>query len=490
MPELSSQTNMNASIDHSAVLSSVASRASSPHTVAVVGSGIAGLTAAYRLQQAGLQVTVFEGEQVVGGRMGDRKVGDIAFNSGARLVYPFGKAFNRLIADLSLGDVLVPLKNLTAQCVAPGGGRHTIELMPSARSLATPGLRLTERLAMIRHALQMRALKGRVDPDWATSAMDVDPAFDRLTLADFTRERIGPNVLKTMVEPVFRATRSFNPETLSALFYLTTVPHLIGEDTVYTLKGGMGRVCAALAAQLTVRMGTRVTSIRRHHSDATQPAMSLTLADGEVHRFDHIVCAVEGSLARQLVEAPLDAERAMLEHVRYNSLGVVHYGFAGPLPPVMDFATRDTPSRIATYQQLPAAPAQGRPLTQIYCQLTPEAAEEAQARGLTGELDVLLRDELRQRIPDFDAQVVSVVNQWIPRKLPVFSPGYGARLQAFWQWQESPARALDRPLVYCGDWTAQALLTGACASGERAAQIVLQRVVNQAPVRASVPAKN
>lgn len=37
--------------------------------VAVVGAGIAGLTAAYRLAQAGLQVTVFESESKVGGRV-------------------------------------------------------------------------------------------------------------------------------------------------------------------------------------------------------------------------------------------------------------------------------------------------------------------------------------------------------------------------------------------------------------------------------------
>jgi oxygen-dependent protoporphyrinogen oxidase len=166
----------------------------------------------------------------------------------------------------------------------------------------------------------------------------------------------------------------------------------------------------------------------------------------------------------------------MLGAVRYNSLGVVHYGFKRPLPPVMQFAMRGAASRIATYQQMPAAPEQARPDAQIYCQLTPEAVLEAQQRGLTGDLDSLIRDELRARIADFDANVSAVVNQWIARKLPVFSPGYGARLKAFWQWQEAPERAHDRSVVYCGDWTAQALLTGACASGERAAQIVLRRL--------------
>ncbi|MGF6768290.1 oxygen-dependent protoporphyrinogen oxidase [Paraburkholderia sp. GAS199] len=450
-----------------------------PVSALVVGSGIAGLTAAYRLHQAGLQVTVLEANGVVGGRMGDRRVGDIAFNSGARLVYPFGSAFNRLIADLSLQEMLVPLRRLTAQCVSANGS-HTIELMPSARSLATPGLPLRERFALMTHALRMRAQRGRVDPDWAMSAIADDPAADQQTLAQYVRDAIGPQALSSMVEPVFRSTRSFNPETLSALFYRSTVPHLVGEDTVYTLKGGMGGVCHALAARLDVRTNAAVASIEAmpDAQSGNHARFAVTLRDGTVFSADHVVCATEGSLASKLMRNPQREEREMLDAVRYNALGVVHYGFSKPLPPLMQFAPRGAPSRISTFQQLPASPASGRPLTQIYCQLTPEAADEAERRGLTGDLDTLLRDELRARIADFDRHVSAAVTQWIPAKLPVFAPGYGARLQAFWRWQEAPARRAASPVVYCGDWTSQALLTGACASGERAAQIVLSRLQN------------
>ena len=509
-----------------------------PPCVAVVGAGIAGLTAAYRLMREGMIVTVFEAATVVGGRMGDRREGDIAFNSGARLVYPFGVDFHRLVADLGLTEIMLPLRGLSATCVAPGG-QHLIELMPSYRSLLTPGLGLGERLGLIRHALQMRAAKNKVSPDWANSAMALNPAYDDMTLADYIRDALGPNVLKQMVEPVFRATRSFNPETISALFYLSTVPHLVGEEAVYTLRGGMGTVCHELAQQLNVRTDMSVKSIEQNarvssgafvsnavasvgssldshigssHSSGARSSASMTVrfANGGAEDFDYVICAVEGSLARDLVSAPQPAEKAMLERVQYNELGVVHYGYAKPLPPMMHFATRESPSRIATYQQLPAAPAQGRPLTQIYCQLTPEAADEAREKGLTENLDVLLREALQKCLPDFDANVVSVVNQWIPRKLPIFSLGYGRALQDFWQWQEAPERAApganrtvgmgskgdaasgdaqsgsssiadtgalsERPLVYCGDWTAQALLTGACASGERAAKIIMDRV--------------
>ncbi|WP_250536522.1 NAD(P)/FAD-dependent oxidoreductase [Caballeronia sp. AZ10_KS36] len=447
--------------------------------VAVVGAGIAGLTAAYRLKQAGVRVTVFDAQSVVGGRMGDRRSGDLVYNSGARLVYPFGQAFNRLVDDLALHDALVPLHRLTAQCKSPQG-EHTIELMPSPRSLATPGLAAGERVRLVAHAIAMLRAKKQVDPDWATSALAVDARLDDMTLAAYIRQTLGPNVLARMVEPVFRATRSFDPEELSALFYVSTVPHMVGQSTVNTLKGGMGRLCHALAAQLDVRTGTPVRKIRRRAD-----GVELALQNGELFRADFAVCAVEGSLAKAIVDSPTQAESRMLDAVRYNSLGVVHYGFSKPLPPMMQFAMRGLPGRIATYQQLPAAPASGRPLTQIYCQLTPEAAREAVQRGVEHELDVLIRDELRAYIPDFDRHVVAVANQWIARKLPVFSPGYGARVNQFWRWQEQRANERSEesapPVVYCGDWLSQALLTGACASGERAARILIERM------RAAVP---
>lgn len=464
---------MDTSLDDRPAMAAAARQDGNGPRVIVIGSGIAGLTAAYRLGQAGMHVTVLEAAETVGGRMGDRREGDIVFNSGARLVYPFGGAFNRLVADLALGDALVPLRRLSARCVTTKGD-HLIELMPTVRSLATPGLHLGERVAMVRHALRMRSQRDRVDPDWAISALDVDPEADRLNLADYIRREIGPNAMSYLVEPVFRATRSFNPDALSTLFYRTTVPHLIGEDTVHTLKGGMGQVCRTLSGLLDVRTGTRVTSVE-HQRDGDELRLRVTLANGDALTADHVVCAVQGSLARELIRTPQAIERQMLANVHYNALGVVHYGFAKSLPAQMQFASRDVGSRIATFQQTPAAPDQGRPLTQVYCQLAPEAVDEAIRRGCTGELDVLLREELRARIPDFDRQVVAVVNQWIPRMLPLFAPGYGGRLRAFWRWQEAPAQASGRPVVYCGDWTSQALLTGACASGERAARIVLAR---------------
>ena len=59
--------------------------------IIVIGAGIAGLTAAYRLHRAGLAVTVLEAGAVPGGRVGDRETRGIRYNAGARLVYGDGR---------------------------------------------------------------------------------------------------------------------------------------------------------------------------------------------------------------------------------------------------------------------------------------------------------------------------------------------------------------------------------------------------------------
>ena len=51
--------------------------------VAVVGAGVAGLTTAYRLSQAGADVVVHEATGHPGGKLVDVRVGDLTLPAGA-----------------------------------------------------------------------------------------------------------------------------------------------------------------------------------------------------------------------------------------------------------------------------------------------------------------------------------------------------------------------------------------------------------------------
>ncbi len=425
----------------------------------VVGAGLAGLTAAHRLQQQGWQVRVLERQDQVGGRMGQRHSGPIRYNTGARLIYPFGQALHRLIDELDLRDELVPLRGLSATCIDPDQC-HTVQLMPDASALRTPGLSPRTRWRLALSAVTLWRLRKHVNPDHAASALPDGPDE---SLADHIRRVLGEDALRLLVEPVFRATRSWNPENVSAAFYLSTTPHLLGEDTTYSLREGMGQLTQDLARRLDVQLNTAVCAIRAPDGQHAGCTVDVT-TDGHTRQLtaDVVVCATEGALAGELVQQAPRETADFLSTVRYNRLGIVHYALSGTLPRAMEFATRRQPGRIATWQQTPGS--NGQP-SMLYCQLTPEATEEAAQCGMHTDLDALIGAEVRARIPDLDARLLHRHNQWIPHKLPSFHPGYLAGVRTYLDWQGRQRRRL----YLCGDYLSQALLNGACASGDETA---------------------
>jgi len=433
-------------------------------SVIVVGAGIAGLTAAYRLQQAGMAVTVLEAQSHIGGRMAELRHGDIVYNTGARLIYPFGRTLMGLIAELDLTSALVPVKGLSADCESTAS-TYRITLMPSPKTLATPGLSLPDRLRLLAFSAHALSLRMRVDPDDFTSASFCDDT----TLADYCDRRMGPRARRMLIDPLFRGTRSWNPEDISSAFLMSTLPQMFFRDTVYGLKGGMGRLTAALAEQLDVRDGVKAVSI-----DMSRPGFCRVeaLKDGRTITLDAdvVICAVEGAAAGTLLADKTSTEATFFDHVRYNSLGVVHYAVTGDIAPAMRFARRDKPTLLSTYQQLPASPQQGRPKAQVYCQLTPEATSAASTEGSLASLEQRVRADVRQYLPDIDQRIADSFVQWIEHKLPIPYPGFAAKVTAFREWQ----RHERRRVYFCGDYLAQALVTGACASGAEAADVVMR----------------
>jgi oxygen-dependent protoporphyrinogen oxidase len=407
-------------------------------------------------------VRILEAGETPGGRVGDREVRGIRFNAGARLVYGFSKPFNALLDEIGLTEALITVRRLSADCVGTDGS-WTAELMPGVKSLLTPGLSVGERLRFISFGLQALAARHRADPNDAASVPEADDA----TLAAYIHKKLGPGVLARMVEPIFRGTRSWNPEEVSAAFFASTAPHLVGRDTVHVFRGGMGRLPSALADGLTIDCGIVVRAVE---TPGSGPCRIHAEGNGQpvVHEADIVICATEGSLAATLFPGLPGDDRAFFAGVCYNTLGIVHYRLNRQVEPAMKFFTRDIASAISTWQQVPGNDAIGQ-APQLYAQLSPETAEDARLRGKTDRLDELVEERVRELYPDLDTDCTDRHSQWIECMLPVFYPGYAGAMAVFRE-RQSSAR---RNVYFCGDYLAQALVTGAAASGERTARDIV-----------------
>lgn len=431
-------------------------------TVAVIGGGIAGLTAAWHLRRAGFDVTVIEAADRVGGRVGEAERNGIRYNTGARLFYPFSKPFNQMLDDLGLTGELIPIRGLGAR-VDGAQESWRIELMPGIRTLMDPALDWTDRARFLRYGLRMLMSMSKADPDDATSL----PTAGDETLADHIRRHLGSKVLERTVRPVFRGTRSQDADEISASFFATTTPHMLGRKTVHVLARGMNALPEALARDLTVITGARVERVEPgmggHVIIARRAGEEIQL------RSDLVVSAVEGDRVNGLFAVLDDAERAFFAQVRYNALGVVHHRLDRDVASDMRFFAQGAGGTIATYQQLPANPAKSI-AAQLYVQLSPEAVLQTTECGGQERMHEVVADDLKRLYPSLDQDSVVHLNQWISRKLPVFYPGYTRAITGFLERQSQNRNGL----YFCGDYLSQPLVTGAAASGARIAkQIIL-----------------
>ena len=110
-----------------------------PRHIAVVGAGIAGITCARTLMQAGHRVTVFEKSRGVGGRMATRRTEFGSFDHGAQYFTVRDERFEEALATAS--GLVRPWSASTVR-VLDENGRVVAASLPAREShwVATPGM--------------------------------------------------------------------------------------------------------------------------------------------------------------------------------------------------------------------------------------------------------------------------------------------------------------------------------------------------------------
>lgn len=287
-------------------------------TVAVVGSGVSGLTAAYVLRRTH-DVVLLEGDDRLGGhahthtveRAGGADRVDSGFIVHNDRTYPL---LRRLFAELDV-PVRETEMSMSITCEDCGlsyaGGRKLDGLFAQRRRLADP-----------RYLRMLTAVKRfqRLANDLLEQPED---ASDPLTYGDFLRiHGFNEHFVHHYAIPVVACVWSSGRGTAleyPARYLFTFLKHhgflsVSGSPQWYTVEGGSRSYVDKLAAGLDdVRVSTPVRAVSRKPD-----GVELLDAAGTTHRADKVVIATHADDALGLLTDATDAERRTLGAFDYS----------------------------------------------------------------------------------------------------------------------------------------------------------------------------
>ncbi|HWT12500.1 MAG TPA: NAD(P)/FAD-dependent oxidoreductase [Allosphingosinicella sp.] len=458
--------------------------AQAPLRVAIVGGGLAGLTALDILRARGIEAILYEARGAAGGRTRSVRgvfAPDFHFDEGGQLV------------NSDHADMLRLIDRFGLRLVDRHGYGSADEIQIGGDGGAVDDERLAAALRPI--AARIAADSARLDADYA----GVAPRIDAMSVKDYLdRHGLRAGDARAALEAGIRTEYGAEPEEASALELLFNLPVVDGRhvsristsDERYVIAGGSGQVAQALFAEheAHIRLNKRLAAI-----DLAAGSPRLAFADGEQIEADRVILALPAPLIREVrITGPLPPLwRALIDEVRLgrNEKVIVGYdtmpwrhrlGFGGALWAAGDFsAVWDAASMPPSARPEPGALCYFLGGNQV------DAAADVETRILADRFTGIARRVL-PGLPEPNGRVRRT--RWCQDPLTQgaysnFRPGQLTRFGSlFAVEEEGEVRASAAgPLLFAGEWLSDAwpgYMNGAVQTGRLAAEAAL------APARA------
>ncbi|MGQ0698380.1 MAG: protoporphyrinogen/coproporphyrinogen oxidase [Panacagrimonas sp.] len=426
----------------------------------VVGAGLAGLTAAWRLQRAGFEVEVFEREAHPGGRVKSIRLAGCTVDTGATVFLPAYAEALALIEEMGLTSELEAPRG--AAVIPRDGQMHAIDIGAPWKALFTCVIGWRSKFSLVRLLFFLLAVRSRLN---FLSLADARSA-DSETLHDYCRSRFPAEVYTYLLNPAIKFLYLHNGCSGSVVELLWWIA-ATSPGTPKSLRRGSSSLTDALASRLKVHTQTEVTQVTRDGE-----GVALTVKDSagqsQVHCADVCVVTVPGPISAAICRDGLsEAQRSFLRSTRYDPCIAI------------SLSTRQRPARDALMFMLPdefdadlatvifahhigasRVPAD-RGIVNAYfmrdwCERHGHESDEALAR--------LAQERLSNWVPEAQDLHAWHVQRW-SQAAAISEVGACERIGAF----ESEVDQAS-PIQIIGDFLAQASMNVAVATANRAAQ--------------------
>lgn len=418
--------------------------------IAIIGGGIAGLTAAYELSRlasngAAIEAVLFEASPRLGGIVETVREGGFVIECGPDAWVTEKPWARELAEELGLADELMPSNDAT---------RKTYVLMDGQLKAMPDGMRMMVPSNL--HALDQSELFSieakadfHVEIDRAADLKAAAPQQDE-SIAAFVQRHFGKEVLDTIGAPLLRGVFGGDVTKLSVRAVMAPFVAMEREHgsliaamqanaaaskkhppaIFTTLRSGLGTLVDSMIATIPkdwIRLGTKIHSVS-HHNDIWELKTSST-----EESFDALMMAAPAHTARQLL-TPIDDRAAELIEMDASSAVVVAFGYPNATslhtPPGFGFLVpQGSGSRLLACTFMDQkfghrVPQNGKLIRAFF---GGDAAERLMRCG-NDEVSSIARLELAHILGPLPEPQVTVVRRW-PKSLPQYAVGHLERMK-------------------------------------------------------------
>ncbi len=436
--------------------------------VAVIGGGIAGLTCAWELHKAGIDVEVFEREATVGGRMSTRTKDGLDFDLGANFLIRAYRGVNALAEEMGIERRQA---SPVAHIVYRGGRPYSMNFS-SIRSIFRMGaLDLHSRFRFL--AFVIRARNAHKDLDF----FDLGQVPDDLNQEDaytFAKREVGQEFADYIVDSfntcmMFSRSTELSTAAFMSLFSMMADPAY--DFSVLYADGDMRSIPDALADRMVVHRGQPVLSLTAQSGAWRVDTKSSSTA------FDRVVLAATPKAALAILGDDAGGHRALLEQTRYAA--TINVSFRVPketLGHVHCFYVPYVENRIVS--EFTNESLKGDHNTHEGTSLVNVGLHEEAALSLLDAPDTQIFEVARRELLTLNADLRAVADhvqaydlqRW-PEAIPKYDCGQIARVKDFLR----DGQGHDG-LYLCGDYMNAPWIEGASRSGQKTARLLIHDV--------------
>lgn len=416
--------------------------------IAIIGGGVAGLTAAYELAQlarkgAAIQVVLFEASARLGGIVETVREGGFVIECGPDAWVTEKPWARELADDLGLADEVMPSNDASRKTYVLI--EKQLKAMPDGMRMMVPGNLDALDSSELFSAQARQAYRDEVSR--ADELKASAPAHDE-SVADFVQRHFGDEALEKIGAPLLSGVFGGDVAKLSVRAVMAPFVAMEREhgslitalqaraaskktSIFTTLRSGMGTLIDRMVASVPmdwIRLGATVKFV------SCSEEGWLVGTPHEVERFDAVIMAAPVDVARSLLD-PVDAPLAELMQMDASSAVVVGFGFPDAakfsLPPGFGFLVPPGTGSLllaCTFVDQKFAdrvPQDGRLVRAFFG----GAAADRMMRCGNDEAAAVARLELARILGPMPEPQVTVVRRW-PRSLPQYAVGHLERMAA------------------------------------------------------------